>query len=177
MVITHHSYWTLVLIRFRVYNILSGVSEAEKILFRDDDPTYGFVILPDMKWDLTTVSSLYLVALAISRDIHTLRDLTKDHLPMLRKIQNEARKVVAEKWGLDPYALRFYVHYQPSYCELSISPDAVWCVLNAFIDHFHVHIVNANFIGTMGSSVGQALLLDNMISLVSTLLPFRSTHY
>lgn len=70
-----------------------------------------------MKWDLTTVSSLYLVALAISHDIHSLRDLTKGHVPMLRKIQNEAKRIVKERWNLDPGVLRFYIHYQPSYCK------------------------------------------------------------
>ena len=36
------------------------------------------------------------------------------------------------------------------------------------IDHFHVHIVNANYqAGMMGMTVGQAHLLDDIISLVS----------
>jgi hypothetical protein len=34
-------------------------------------------------------------------------------------------------------------------------------------DRFHVHIVNANHIGWMGCTVGQAHLLDDIISLVS----------
>ena len=33
-------------------------------------------------------------------------------------------------------------------------------------DHFHVHIVNANYTGLPGQSVGQAHLLDDIISLV-----------
>ncbi|KAG8898553.1 hypothetical protein FRB99_007350, partial [Tulasnella sp. 403] len=46
-----------------VYNILSHVSESEKILYEDTSPTNGFVILPDFKWDLVTVNALYLVAI------------------------------------------------------------------------------------------------------------------
>jgi len=34
------------------------------------------------------------------------------------------------------------------------------------IDHFHVHIVNANHFGLMGSAVGQAHMLDDIISLL-----------
>jgi m7GpppX diphosphatase len=30
-----------------VHNILSGIEEAEKVLFRDDDPDTGFIIVPD----------------------------------------------------------------------------------------------------------------------------------
>ena len=33
-------------------------------------------------------------------------------------------------------------------------------------DHFHVHIVNANHLGLMGMTVGQAHMLDDIISLV-----------
>ena len=36
-------------------------------------------------------------------------------------------------------------------------------------DHFHVHIVNANYVGLPGMSTGQAHLLDDVISLVSRL--------
>ncbi|RPD65267.1 scavenger mRNA decapping enzyme [Lentinus tigrinus ALCF2SS1-7] len=131
-----------------VENILNGTSEAEKVLFRDPSPESGYVILPDMKWDLTTLSSLYLVAIAFNRSIRTLRDLTKAHLGMLTSIRREAAKVVHERWGLAPGSLRMFIHYQPSYY------------------HFHVHIVNANYQGWPGMSTGQAHLLDDIISLL-----------
>jgi len=38
-------------------------------------------------------------------------------------------------------------------------------------DHFHVHIVNANHLGLMGMTVGQAHMLDDIISLVRAFLP------
>ena len=98
-------------------NILTGISEADKVLVRDNSSTHGFVILPDMKWDLITIPSLYLVAIAHSSSIRSLRDLRKVHLPMLRSIRAEATRIVKEKWGLDDGAVRFFVHYQPSYCK------------------------------------------------------------
>lgn len=120
-----------------------------------------------MKWDLKTVSSLYLVALVQDRSIRSLRDLRKRHVGLLSSIRSEAERVVREKWGLGRGALRMYVHYQPSYCKffnyrcLRISEVGL-------VDHFHVHIVNANYQGAMlGMSVGQAHLLDDIISLVS----------
>ncbi|CAL1709284.1 unnamed protein product [Somion occarium] len=131
-----------------VYNILSGKSEVDKILYRDTSEDYGYVILPDMKWDLITVSSLYLVAIVQSKDIRCLRDLRRRHLGMLRGIRREASRIAKEKWGLSDGSIRFFVHYQPSYY------------------HFHVHIVNANYIGTAGSTVGQAHLLDDLISML-----------
>ncbi|KAL5511752.1 hypothetical protein ACEPAH_4970 [Sanghuangporus vaninii] len=131
-----------------VENILTGVSEAEKVLYRDDSPETGFLILPDMKWDLTNISTLYLVALSLNRKIRSLRDLNRHHLLMLKNIRREASRIVKERWGLEKGSLRFYVHYQPSYY------------------HFHVHIVNSNYVGFPGMNVGQAHLLEDLISLI-----------
>ena len=47
------------------------------------------------------------------------------------------------------------------------------CLTELSVDHFHVHIVNASYYGTMGSTVGQAHLLDDIISLVCV-LSFRA---
>lgn len=101
----------------RVENILNGTSEVEKVLFRDPSSELGYLILPDMKWDLTTLSSLYLVAISFNRGIRSLRDLNKNHLGMLQSIRHEAARVVKERWGLGPGSLRMFIHYQPSYCE------------------------------------------------------------
>ncbi|KAI0305152.1 scavenger mRNA decapping enzyme [Multifurca ochricompacta] len=119
--------------------IISGRSEAEKILYRsppEADP-FGFLIVPDMKWDLTNLTSLYLVALMLFPSIKSLRDLNHSHLPLLHSIRREAVNV-----------LRLFVHYQPSYY------------------HFHVHIVNANHTGLLGMTTGQAHMLDDIISLL-----------
>lgn len=100
---------------------MSHKVEAHKILFEDPNPQTGFILFPDMKWHLETVSSLYLLAITHSRSIATLRDLKKEHIPMLKAIRSEAGRVVKEKWGLDgERALRFYIHYQPSYCYVPI---------------------------------------------------------
>lgn len=106
----------------RVDDILSGISEQNKILYRCPE----FIILPDMKWDLITLSSLYLVAIvsgAASRyesrrtRVRSMRDLRRSDIPWLKSIKREAGRVVKEKWGFEDGSLRCYIHYQPSYCE------------------------------------------------------------
>ena len=103
----------------RIDDVISGRSEAEKILFRSSQEShpFGFLILPDMKWDLTSIASLYLVALMLLPDIKCLRDLTCLHLPLLRSIRREAINLVKTRWGLEATELRLFVHYQPSYCR------------------------------------------------------------
>ena len=137
MVCSIHSFRCLLLIwasflSFRIDEIISGRSEAEKILFRssESDP-FGFLVLPDMKWDLTSVETLYLVALMLQPDIKCLRDLNCFHLPFLRSIRREATNIVKTRWGLEATELRLFIHYQPSYCRStfllpSMSQNRAW---------------------------------------------------
>lgn len=105
---------------YRVKDILAGKSEADKVLYSDPDEDSGFMLIPDMKWDLTTVSTLYLVALVQTVTIRSIRDLRKKHVGLLHRIRDEARRVCTEKWDLKAGELRMFIHYQPSYCrELS----------------------------------------------------------
>jgi m7GpppX diphosphatase len=111
----------------RVEDIFSGHSEQSKILFSSPE----FIILPDMKWDLVTLSSLYLLAIARDqplppngvrdegkfRRVHSMRDLRRDDVRWLKSIRLEAGRIVKEHWGLDEKRVRCYVHYQPSYCQ------------------------------------------------------------
>lgn len=100
----------------RVTEILSGRAEQDKILLSSPE----FIILPDMKWDLHTAGSLYLVAIARDPNIRSLRDLRAGHIGLLESIRREAYRVVREGWNLKPGDLRMWIHYQPTYCEYTI---------------------------------------------------------
>jgi m7GpppX diphosphatase len=41
----------------RVYKILEGKKEVDRVLYKTEGEA-GFLILPDMKWDQTTISAL-----------------------------------------------------------------------------------------------------------------------
>ncbi|KAJ7066655.1 scavenger mRNA decapping enzyme [Mycena amicta] len=127
-----------------VQDILDGHKEQSKILFTSP----SFIILPDMKWDLHTLGSLYLVAIVRDPAIKSLRDLRTQHIPLLKSIRKQAAAVVREKWGIQAGGLRMFIHYYPTYF------------------HFHVHIVHASYDGGLGMRVGQAHLLDDVISLL-----------
>ncbi|KAJ1302195.1 hypothetical protein OPQ81_001021 [Rhizoctonia solani] len=131
-----------------VYNILSHEAEEDRILFEDPSPTEGFIILPDLKWDGTTMSMFYIQAIVHTRDIHSLRDIRKRHLPMLRNIRKQSVRVAQDKYGLSAGQLRLFVHYQPSYY------------------HFHVHVVTLELSGQANANVGMAHLLDDVIAML-----------
>lgn len=87
-----------------------------------------------MKWDLVTVSTLYLVAIAKDRPgegqtgtvsrTRSMRDLRRADLPWLKKIRQEAGRLARERWQLPLGGVRCYIHYQPSYCECQDIPLA-----------------------------------------------------
>jgi m7GpppX diphosphatase len=120
--------------------------------------------LPDFKWDLKDVNTLYLQAIVRHRTVKSLRDIRPKHLPMLKQIRTQAY-VTVQKWGLKQGDLRLYVHYQPSYCQ-SYCLSAFSNQTEVQSDHFHVHIVQVNYSGLSGANVGQAHLLDDIISLL-----------
>ncbi|PLW18052.1 hypothetical protein PCANC_04720 [Puccinia coronata f. sp. avenae] len=128
-----------------LYNILDHVTESDKVVYEDPSESDGFMIIPDLKWDQTTISSLYLLCIVRNREIYSLRDLCPSHLAMLKAIRSSASESIENKYNVPKRELRMFVHYQPSYY------------------HFHVHITHVNHLGFQGITVGQAHLLDEII--------------
>jgi m7GpppX diphosphatase len=102
-----------------VHAILEGRKEAERVIFRDEDKENGFVILPDLKWDGTTLAALYLTTIVQDASIRSMRDLRRKHIPLLRAIRAQAYASAKEGYGVEEGDLRLFIHYQPSYCELT----------------------------------------------------------
>lgn len=102
-----------------VYNILEHKSEKDRILVEDLDPTDGFVTVPDLKWN-GEVDTLYFLAICVRRDLKSVRDLTGEHLPLLRNIKRKTTEAIKSKYGLDASQLRVYLHYQPSFYHLHV---------------------------------------------------------
>ncbi|XP_077996338.1 m7GpppX diphosphatase-like [Glandiceps talaboti] len=127
-----------------VYNILSKKSEADRIVFEDSDGENGFILLPDMKWDVSQVGNLYIIAICHRKGILSIRDLTDQHLPLLKNIQKKGTEVICKKFGLQAEKLQVYFHYQPSYY------------------HLHVHFCHLNF-DAPGRHLAKAHLLQDVI--------------
>ncbi|KAH3668679.1 hypothetical protein OGAPHI_002433 [Ogataea philodendri] len=125
-----------------VRNILYEGAEADRVVYKNDD----FVLIPDMKWDGTTMESLYLCGIVFRDDIASIRDLNESHIEYLTKILTTLKTVVPQKYNIRADELRVFVHYQPSYY------------------HFHIHVVNASYNG-LGQSIlaGKAILLEEVI--------------
>ncbi|KAK3928759.1 m7GpppX diphosphatase [Frankliniella fusca] len=103
-----------------VYNILDHKSEVDRIVAEDTDPSLGFVLLPDLKWDGKDLKSLYLLAIVRLTNIKSLRDLTSEHLPLLKNIHDKCTNVIQEQYGLPSSRIRSFLHYHPTFYHLHI---------------------------------------------------------
>lgn len=102
-----------------VYNILDHKAETERIVYEDSDPDTGFILAPDFKW-AGQMEDFYCLAIIHNRGIKSIRDLTPNHLPLLRKLLHDAPRAIKNKYGLEESKLRIYFHYQPTYYHLHV---------------------------------------------------------
>lgn len=98
---------------------MSGNAEAEKIIFQDANKDVGFIMLPDLKWNVHEPATLQILVLANKR-IKSLRELNASHLPLLENIRAKGTEIIQEEFKIPPSQLRIYLHYQPSYYHLHV---------------------------------------------------------
>ena len=129
------------------------------MLYNDTDAHSGFLLNVDTKWKShpdchasdraswrrhDAVKDLYCLAICHRRDVRSLRDLTAEHLPLLRNILSAGTAAIDRIYGVPANELRVFVHYQPQFY------------------HFHVHFTRLH--NDLGCQVERAHLLPDIIS-------------
>ncbi|SPO00147.1 related to histidine triad protein member [Cephalotrichum gorgonifer] len=132
-----------------VYNIIEGRKEVEDVIYRTElgkAGDEGFLLIPDLNWDRTTIDGLHLLALVERRDLWSLRDLKKKHIPWLEHMKAKLVAATVETYPtLEADQLKLYVHYQPTYY------------------HLHIHIVNVAHEAGPTQATGKAVGLEGII--------------
>ncbi|EFQ32069.1 scavenger mRNA decapping enzyme [Colletotrichum graminicola M1.001] len=129
-----------------VFNIIEGRTEVEDVIYRTPlgaEGDEGFLLLPDLNWDRKTLDALHLLGLVERRDIWSLRDLRKKHVPWLRRMKARLLAATVGQYpDVDVDQLKLYVHYQPTYY------------------HFHIHIVHVQLEAGATQAVGKASCIE-----------------
>lgn len=132
-----------------VANIIEGRKEVDDIIYRTrlgEAGDEGFLLLPDLNWDRSTLEALHLLALVERRDMWSLRDLRKKHIPWLERMRARLVSATVSTYpSIQPDQLKLYVHYQPTYY------------------HFHVHVVHVALEAGATQATGKAVGLDSII--------------
>jgi m7GpppX diphosphatase len=132
-----------------VYNALDGKKEQELVVSRDEE--IHLSKHPD--WAKSdNPEEMYLLAMPMQRGVRSLRDITAEHLPMLRALRSRVTAALSDGSaafeGVLPHHVQCYFHYPPSYY------------------HLHVHCVHLKrtYSGAMSNQIGHAHLLDDVIA-------------
>ncbi|PNP45717.1 hypothetical protein TGAMA5MH_02942 [Trichoderma gamsii] len=132
-----------------VFNIIEGRTEVEDVIYRTklgEAGDEGFLLIPDLNWDRKTLEGLHLLALVERRDIWSLRDLQKKHIPWLQHMKSKVIDATTKTYpSIEENQLKLYVHYQPTYY------------------HFHIHIVHVALEAGATQATGKAVGLDSII--------------
>lgn len=99
-----------------VYNILDGIAEQNKILYRDEH----IVIAPNYTWDGDDLLKMYLLVFPIDKTLHTLRDLNSSHVELLTHIKTQTFNIIKSVYGFDSDTIKMFIHYTPSTFHLHI---------------------------------------------------------
>jgi m7GpppX diphosphatase len=135
-------------------NVVTGEKEKERLLHDAND----WILNVDTKWrthpDALTVPrsewfrhesivDLYCLGIIKPKGVASLRDLTKEHIPMLKDMLENGPKVIESVYGVKVDQLRIFVHYQPQFY------------------HFHVHFTRLE--NDTGAQAEKAHLLADVI--------------
>ncbi|KUJ16228.1 scavenger mRNA decapping enzyme, partial [Mollisia scopiformis] len=138
-----------------VWNIIDGEAEVEDVIYRTPrgrDGDEGFLLTPDLNWDRKTMEGLHLLGLVERRDIWSLRDLKKKHIPWLRHMREKLLQATVKTYPeLEEDQLKLYVHYQPTYY------------------HFHIHIVHVALEAGNTQATGKAIGLESIMEQLRTM--------
>ena len=92
------------------------------------------------------MESLYCLAIVHRRYVRSMRDLRREHLPLLRNVLAKGCAAITERFSVPQDQLRCYLHYVPSYY------------------HLHMHFVHASHDASFGMAVGKGHAVCDVIS-------------
>jgi len=125
-----------------IYNILDGLAEQDKIIYQDNK----ILIIPNYTWiNFNNIDKIHLLVIPKNRVLHTIRDLDKTHIELLKYIKNKTLQIIKSKYDFNYNIIKMYFHYPPS------------------TYHIHIHFVLISNTD-VNSSVEYSHELSNVIS-------------
>ena len=117
-----------------IKNLIEVKKEKERIIVNDSD----FIINIDTKWrshppplitpreewmNHPSTIDLYCLGICKQSNITCLRDLTSEHIPLLKEMKREGLAAIKKVYGVDQDQIRVFIHYQPQFVSAIASLD------------------------------------------------------
>jgi m7GpppX diphosphatase len=106
-----------------IYNIIDGISEQDKVIYRDEN----MIIIPSYKWDSKNIEKLHILVLPTNKELRSIRDLTIEHIELLKIMKKKTLEQITKIYNLYECDLKMFFHYDPS------------------TYHLHIHFINVNY--------------------------------
>lgn len=111
-----------------IYGILDGKTERDQVLYTDDK----FLLVPPLLrtsaagvreypiFSRSNPTHLHLMAIPFDRSLRTIRDIRKQHLPLLKYMYEKTLAFIKDNYGLSEEQLDLEFHYVPSAYHLHL---------------------------------------------------------
>lgn len=133
-----------------IYNILDNIAEQDKILYKDD----LIVIIPNYIWDGGDIYKMYLLVFPMDKTLHSLRDLTSNHIDLLYWIKKKTLEIIKLTYNFNSDQIKIFIHYAPS--------------------SYHLHI---HFVLITNNEVNSSVEYSHDIDTIIQILKIKSDYY
>jgi len=123
-----------------IYNIIDGLAEQDKILFKDEK----IIVIPTYLWDSINIEKMHILCIPTNLSLRTIRDLTSEDIPLLEHMKKISLEQIEKIYRLKEENLKIFFHYDPS------------------TYHLHIHFINTEH-NESWSSVEYSHDLDSVI--------------
>ena len=105
-----------------IYNIIDGLAEQEKILYRDQ----YIVIVTNYIWNGVDLDALHILTIPTDKTLRCLRSLDLSHINLLNHCKNKTCEIIKERYNVEKDQLKMYFHYPPSVYHLHIHFSTIY---------------------------------------------------
>ena len=123
-----------------MYNVLDNKKEQELTVFENEH----FKLQKDYKFNEGETTTLYLLAMPKNRALKSVRDLTGEHLPMLKSILAESYELIEAKFKVPKHKIIAMFHYLPTYWLLHVHFVHIDKQIRDARDHIPLEVVIDN---------------------------------
>jgi len=99
-----------------VYNILDGIAEQDRILYRDQQ----IVIVPNYLWNGTNIKKMHILTFPTDKSLRSIRDLNASHIPLLKHCYDQTIDTIKQTYNYDNNIIKAFIHYAPSTYHMHI---------------------------------------------------------
>jgi len=107
-----------------IYDLIDGKGDRNRVLYENKN----FVLVTEMSMKSDDMRTFHPLAFPKDKSIRSIRDLTSDHIPLLREMVYVSKKFIKDNYELNESEIEAHFHYPPGVLLL----------------HMHFEMINNN---------------------------------